>query len=471
MRMLLTATLTVSGLVCWKVHPVQASVWNNAYSYYNTYGNSVVFCPLSSTDGIIYYATKASLATTKTNFRTLGWKVTVQGTGGKVLQTIYFKLGGSYMYHANRVVSGKYEYNLYGLSLYQLKGRMNAKASKAFQEGNAGLRLDACMIVVQNGKAKGAMNDNGPTSGTVYTTYNGIANAAGWNSTARQSLYSYFNKYVEDLFFHVDAYAGEGIKSVSGTGNYCYGTYLTVKAKVDTGYEFATWRGLLRSAYPEDGFYVKESGRCIAEGNRKMLKLYYHRNWSKSDKTVEYMLVRYQKSGMDLENFGWTKEGYTMIGWAESASAGKPKYKMRTQVSGNWIDEHAPEMHLYAVWEKVDTELDSPNPTPQPPIPAPQPTNPTPQPPIPAPQPTNPTPQPPEAQPSGTNPVEENVSDNNQKPTSNKVIRCRFISSKYFEDEHENLIPQEKGGLSATSVWARDAIRRQILRYALRKNG
>ena len=58
----------------------QASVWDSAYTYYNSYGNSVVFRPVTSTDGIIYYATKASKATTSTKFRTLGWKVTVRNT-------------------------------------------------------------------------------------------------------------------------------------------------------------------------------------------------------------------------------------------------------------------------------------------------------------------------------------------------------------------------------------------------------
>ena len=64
----------------------------------------------------------------------------------------------------------------------------------------------------------------------------------------------------------------------------------------------------------------------------------------------------------------------------------------------------------------------------------------------------------------------ENGSDpENKKTTTKRIVRCRFISSQYFEDEHENLIPQERGGLAPDSVWATDSVRRQILRYALRK--
>ena len=95
-------TLHISAL------PVQAWEWDNARTYYLTYGDSVVFHPETYTDGTIYYATKAKIATTSTRFTTLGWKFTVTNTSGKKLQTLYFKLGGSYMYGANTVRKGNY---------------------------------------------------------------------------------------------------------------------------------------------------------------------------------------------------------------------------------------------------------------------------------------------------------------------------------------------------------------------------
>ena len=115
---------------------VKASVWNNAYTYYSTYGNSVVFRPMTSTDGMIYYATKAKKASTSTVYRTLGWKVSIKNMSGSTLQTLYFKLGGSYMYVTDTVTKNNYEYNLFSLSLYKLTdGRM--------------LRLQECDIDVQ----------------------------------------------------------------------------------------------------------------------------------------------------------------------------------------------------------------------------------------------------------------------------------------------------------------------------------
>ena len=428
----------------------QASVWDSAYTYYNSYGNSVVFRPVTSTDGIIYYATKASKATTSTKFRTLGWKVTVRNTSGSTLQTLYFKLSGSYMYQVDSVTKGNYEYNLYALSLYQMKSRMNTRSGNALQAGKAAIQLDACMAVVKNGSVKGRMNDSGPVSGSVYTTYSGIAGAANWSSSARQSLYSYFNKNVEGLFFRVNVIAGEGIKSTSGSGVYCYGTYAEVNAVTDTGYQFANWSGLLRSSKICDDFLVNEDGVCIANGEPKLLRIYYHRNQSSQDNTVDYQVVRYNKSGANLEGFIWKKDGKAALGWAFDPSATREKYKLNAKISAKWIDQYAPEVHLYAVWDSTD-----PNPGPQPP---------TPQPPIPQP----PTPQPPTPQPPTQEPQESGYID--EKTTTNKVIRCRFISSRYFEDEYQRLIPQDRGGLAADSVWATDMTHRQILRYALGKN-
>ena len=442
-------TLHISAL------PVQAWEWDNARTYYLTYGDSVVFHPETYTDGTIYYATKAKIATTSTRFTTLGWKFTVTNTSGKKLQTLYFKLGGSYMYGANTVRKGNYEYNLYMLSLYQLKSRLNTKASNALKTGQAAIRLDACMTIVKNGSVKGRMDDNGSFSGKVYTSYSGITSAANWSPTARQMLNSYFDKYVEGLFLNVNVVAGEGIKSVTGSGIYCYGTYVEVQATPKDGYDFANWSGLVKDGSMYAGFFVNESGICIAEGEPKFLRVYYHRNQTEQDSGIEVQMMQYQKSGAELYYIAWTKKDKLPLGWALSASASNAKFRMGQHVSANWIAQHTPEVHLYAVWDDTD-----PDPTtPDPPGPTPNPPGPTPDPPGPTPDPPSPTP----------DPKPEVKETDNKKTTTKKIVRCRFISSQYFEDEHENLIPQERGGLAPDSVWATDSVRRQILRYALRQ--
>ena len=57
---------------------IYAGISENAYSYYQEYGNNVCFFPFSETDGMIYYATKANLASSDIRYRTIGWKLSVK---------------------------------------------------------------------------------------------------------------------------------------------------------------------------------------------------------------------------------------------------------------------------------------------------------------------------------------------------------------------------------------------------------
>ena len=104
-----------------------------------------------------------------------------------------------------------YEYNLYCLPLDSLKSRLNTRASRAMENGQCKIVWNACMTTVKKGKVQGKMTDNGPSSGSVYMDYNGIAGAASWNSAAKQSLRSYFNKQIAGLFREVRVDAGKGL--------------------------------------------------------------------------------------------------------------------------------------------------------------------------------------------------------------------------------------------------------------------
>ena len=254
---------------------IYAGISENAYGYYQEYGNNVCFFPFSETDGMIYYATKANLASSDIRYRTIGWKLSVKDSSGKKLQTMYFKLGGNYMYAVHRVRKGGAEYNLYALTLGDLKDRLNAKASQALNKGKASMVMDACMIVVRKGKAQGTMNDQGPVSGKVYTTYQGISGAESWSRESYTSFHNYFHKEIQGLFFWVDAIAGEGIASVSGGGEYCYGYTACLKAKAKKGYDFAEWRGDCYGDRERQEFYVTNDVRCVAYGQKKKLQIFF----------------------------------------------------------------------------------------------------------------------------------------------------------------------------------------------------
>lgn len=469
LAVVLTAALIV-GIWCEKPVEVKADVWNNAYTFYNTYGDDVIFHPMGKYSGDILYAVKAKSSTTQTQFRTLGWKVTVKNTSGENLQTLYFKLNGSYMGCIHTKTQSGYEYNLYCLPLDSLKSRLNTRASRAMENGQCKIVWNACMTTVKKGKVQGKMTDNGPSSGSVYTDYNGIAGAASWNSAAKQSLRSYFNKQIAGLFREVRVDAGKGIRSVSGSGNYCYGTKVTISAKVKEGYTFTTWRGSDRVPRIQYSFYVNEDMRMIAEAEPMSLKVVLHRNLSSMDSREEEILLRMGRAEEILHSFGWNKDGVEPIGWALSQGATESNFPLRIMIDEGWVLKYSPRIDLYAVWPE-DTEETEPTPTPPtptPPIPTPPtPTPPTPTPPIPTPPtPTPPTPTPPTT-PEPVNPSVTPGSPVEPMEESARVVRFRFISSEYFEDAQGNLIPESQGGLSSESRWALDAQLRQLLRQVL----
>jgi hypothetical protein len=433
---------------------VQASVWDNAVSYYNNYGNEVVFRPTSTTDGILYYGTRGGTATTGTHYRAIGWKMTIKNQSGTKLQTLYYQLGGSYMTRVDNRTSSGYKYNLYSLSLYNIKRRLNDKASKAMADGEADITLDACMIVVKNGKAKGAMNDSGPTSGTVYTTYSGIAGAANWSAASKSSFTSYFGKTVSGLFVSISTKKDSGISGTTGAGSYCYGTYVTLTAACKKGYDFVQWEGSKRTTNASVSFYATASGQWTASSSKKTVKIIFHRNQSTKDTTYKEQTISYGTSNAKLSTINWKKDGEAMLGWALTADATKIKYEVGSSVSDSWLLKYEPEVDLYAVWKEPEV-TGPPEPAPS----APTPSTPTPSPPTPSP----PTP----SEPSSETPEEDTPQEDTEDEA--EELRVRFISSKYFEDASQNLIPSSKGGLAADSKWATDASLRVLLRRILSK--
>ena len=228
------------------------------------------FFPFSETDGMIYYATKANLASSDIRYRTIGWKLSVKDSSGKKLQTMYFKLGGNYMYAVHRVRKGGAEYNLYALTLGDLKDRLNAKASQALNKGKASMVMDACMIVVRKGKAQGTMNDQESVSGkkSIYDL-SGNFRCGKLEQRVIHFLSQLFPQRNSGIVFLGGCDCRGRIASVSGGGEYCYGYTACLKAKAKKGYDFAEWRGDCYGDRERQEFYVTNDVRCVAYGQKK----------------------------------------------------------------------------------------------------------------------------------------------------------------------------------------------------------
>jgi hypothetical protein len=455
---------------------VMAGTWDNAKTFYNTYGNSVVFKSTSSTDGLIYFATRGSTASTNTKYKTIGWKMTIKNSSGTTLQTIYYKLGGSYMTNTDCQITSDYKYNLYSLSIYNIKRRLNTKSTAAMNDADMEIVLNACMVVEKKNKAQGAMSDSGPTSGTVYTTYSGISGAEKWSSSSKTALKSYFNKTVDGLFVKVSATGDSGIKSISGKGTYFYGTYVTLSAKVKTGYEFSKWSGSKKSTLSSMSFYATSAISCSASSTKKKVDIVFHRNLSASDSTTSTMTVNYGSGSKTFTKCGWTKNGYSISGWSLSSGSSVISYSTGYTVTDSFVLENSPRIDLYAVYPTPTPSTPTPSKpsTPTPSTPTPTPSTPTPSTPTPStPTPSTPTPSTPtpgtETPSTPTPDTTETEDTEDAAKTGTKKINVRFISSKYFEDDSNNLISESNGGLAADSKWATDGTLRALLRSVLKK--
>lgn len=223
---------------------VEAGVYDNAYTFYQTYGNNMAFQPGSKMQGEIYYATKAKKDEhTGIKYTTIGWQVRVFRNTGALVETLYYKLDGKHMNSIDSCTVNGYEYCLYRVTLDNLKSRLSEEGRNVLSHPDSNIVFDACTTTKLNGVLQGGMTDKGPSWGQVYTTYNGIVNAQKWSSATKETLKSYYNKTVEGLFYEVKVEKGTGIAAVSGGGKYCFGTRVTIHAAPQEGFHFAGWSG------------------------------------------------------------------------------------------------------------------------------------------------------------------------------------------------------------------------------------
>lgn len=326
---------------------VYAGTYDNAYSYYKAYGNRAVFKATTETNGYIYCGTKGKNASTDTRYKTIGWKMTCYNLDNKVLQTLYFKLGGDYLKTISSKSAGGYTYGLYRMELATLKSRLNAKTMSALEKGNCRMVLDACMVVVKGGKVGGAMDDKGIKSGKVYTTFSGIKSAAAWNSAARTALLTYFKKNVENLFYNITVKKDAGIMTATGAGTYCYGTTVTLKAEALDGYSFYGWKNDKLYSSATKKIIVTKNDTWIAMAGPVSLIINYYRNFNRDDNVRKSKSYVYGVNNQKISRCEWTLTGYHFAGWALSRG-GDNCYNENQPIDPKWLVLNHDEVNLYA---------------------------------------------------------------------------------------------------------------------------
>jgi len=230
----------------------QAATFDNAVTFYNTYGSQIVF-----KDGYFYFATmgkQASASVNTTHWGTVGYRMKV--TTSSQTAYIYFNLSGYTVETVDSVASGGYIYELSRINLSYVKSKLAQTNRTAYNEFiiNGGyIVVDSCMITIKidkygNRTNSGSMDDYGNFYGSVYTDYNGIANAAPWSNPS--SLHNYFNKtinYVTQLkskqvvyVRYQQADGGYGSYSAVINKDYVYGETVSWSRDADACYNAAS---------------------------------------------------------------------------------------------------------------------------------------------------------------------------------------------------------------------------------------
>ena len=86
--------------------------------------------------------------------------------------------------------------------------------------------------------------------------------------------------------------------------------------------------------------------------NTKKTTVNFMRNYNNSDTTKSSETYTYGKESQKFSDRGYSRTGYTLLGWAESQAATKETYSVNCGVASSWIDAHYPSINLYAVWSK-----------------------------------------------------------------------------------------------------------------------
>ena len=125
----------------------------------------------------------------------------------------------------------------------------------------------------------------------------------------------------------------------------------------------------VRTGYVFNGWYTNSTGGSKVSGSRKISKntnyyahwtaktisVNFYRNASSSDTTKVTQKFTYGKSNQKFGSTGFSKSGYTLVGWS-LAKGGAKNYEVLSGVANNWINNNYPSINLYAVWSN-DTNV------------------------------------------------------------------------------------------------------------------
>lgn len=263
-------------------------------------------------------------------------------TTGSQTAYIYFNLNGYTVETVDSVAIGGYIYELSRINLSYVKTKLaqtNRTAYNEFIINGGNIVVDSCMITIKidkygNRTNSGSMDDYGNFYGSVYTDYNGIANAAPWSNPS--SLHSYFNmtiNYVTQLRSRQVVYVR--YQQVDGD----YGNYSAVINKDYVYGENVSWSRDADSCYNSASisYTAKQEKTSYVSVTRKQYvqNVYVKYQDANGNYSCDWALAKSQNLyyGANCTVDAVVKTGYTWKNWTGTYTSTSRSYTF--SVTGN----------------------------------------------------------------------------------------------------------------------------------------
>ncbi len=305
--------------------------------------------------------TLSSTVPTRANYQFIGWSTS------KNASTAQYQAGGKYTANKDATLYAVWKSNTYTIS-YNMNGAVGSIANQTKTYG-----VDLTLSSTKP-ERKGYEFVGWNTDSSVATAQYQPGGKYTANSSA--TLYAIWKKKVVTVVFHRNADSNDTITKSAGYTYAVNGQAFSDNGWTRTGYTLDGWSkspdakpsdtkvaadasATATSVYQVNAFVWNEwmlnnypTVDLYAVWKEKVITVVFHRNTDSDDTVTQSAEYTYGVNGQDFSDNGWTRAGYTLLGWSTTSKATAPDYSVHSTVGNNWIESNYPTKHLFAVWKE-----------------------------------------------------------------------------------------------------------------------
>ena len=339
-----------------------------AISYTVTYDGNGSTSGSTASSSHTYDTAKALTANgfTKTGYTFKGWNTKADGSGTSYADKASVKNLSS-TNGATVTLYAQWTANKYTVA-YNANGGSGTMATDTVSYGTG--YVTKTNAFTRTGYTFKGWNEKADGTGTDWTNW--IGKSWAWTYTKNITLYAQWTANQYQLTLNPN------------NGSFSDGTTVAKTLNPDLIYNGYNWcdisgQKVSRTGYTFDGWYDKASGgekvydvngSCVtgtywknniyqhtgnltvyAHWTAKNVTVTFHRNTDSNDTTTSQQTFTYDVVGQKFTDKGWSKTGYTLLGWSTDKNATNASYSVTNGVSDDWINKNSPKVDLYGVWK------------------------------------------------------------------------------------------------------------------------